>query len=93
MHYSNDRILVTHVGSLPRSPALLDMLGQTEAGEEVDRGAFQAEVLDGLREAVREQAARASTSPATASCAHRILVLRQGPDDRVRRRRATRDRD
>ena len=30
---------------------------QTEAGEEVDRGAFQAEVLDGLREAVREQAA------------------------------------
>ena len=57
MHYSNDRILVTHVGSLPRSPALLDMLGQTEAGEEVDRGAFQAEVLDGLREAVREQAA------------------------------------
>ncbi|MDE0348412.1 MAG: methionine synthase [Gammaproteobacteria bacterium] len=57
MHYSNDRILVTHVGSLPRSPALLDMLGQAEAGEEVDRGAFQAEVLDGLREAVREQAA------------------------------------
>lgn len=57
MHYSSDRILVTHVGSLPRSPALLDMLGQAEAGEEVDRGAFQAEVLDGLREAVREQAA------------------------------------
>ena len=57
MHYSNDRILVTHVGSLPRSPALLDMLGQAEAGEDVDRGAFQAEVLDGLREAVREQAA------------------------------------
>ena len=57
MHYSNDRILVTHVGSLPRSPALLDMLGQAEAGEDVDRAAFQAEVLDGLREAVREQAA------------------------------------
>ena len=57
MHHSSDRILVTHVGSLPRSPALLDMLGQAEAGEDVDRGAFQAEVLDGLREAVREQAA------------------------------------
>ena len=57
MHHSNDRILVTHVGSLPRSPALLDMLGQVEAGEDVDRGAFQAEVLDGLGEAVREQAA------------------------------------
>ena len=57
MHHSNDRILVTHVGSLPRSPALLDMLGQAEAGEDVDRGAFQAEVLDGLREVVREQAA------------------------------------
>ena len=57
MQHSNDRILVTHVGSLPRSPALLDMLGQAEAGEDVDRAAFQAEVLDGLREAVREQAA------------------------------------
>ena len=33
MHYSNDRILVTQVGSLPRSPALLDMLGQTEAAK------------------------------------------------------------
>ncbi|MDE0061626.1 MAG: methionine synthase, partial [Gammaproteobacteria bacterium] len=57
MHYSNDRILVTHVGSLPRSPALLDMLGRMEAGEVVDRGEFRSEVLAGLREAVREQAA------------------------------------
>ena len=57
MHHSTDRILVTHVGSLPRSPTLLDMLGQAEAGEEVDRDAFQAEVLDGLKNAVREQAA------------------------------------
>ena len=57
MHHSDDRILVTHVGSLPRAPALLDMLGRMEAGEDVDRGAFQAEVLSGLREVVREQAA------------------------------------
>ena len=56
MHYSNDRILVTHVGSLPRSPVLLDLLGRMEAGEDVDRGAFRAEVFAGLREAVREQA-------------------------------------
>ncbi len=57
MQYSNERILVTHVGSLPRSPTLLDMLGSMEAGDSVERGAFQAEVLAGLREAVREQAA------------------------------------
>lgn len=52
MHYSNDRILVTHAGSLPRSPAVLDMLGRMEAGEDVDRGEFGSEVLTGLREAV-----------------------------------------
>ena len=56
MHMSSDRILVTHVGSLPRSDTLLGMLAQMEDGEAVDRGDFQAEVLDGLREVVRRQA-------------------------------------
>ena len=32
MRKSDDRILTTHIGSLPRSPALLDMLVQMEAG-------------------------------------------------------------
>ena len=56
MHHSTERILVTHVGSLPRSDALLGLLGQVEAGQEVDRAAFRAEVLAGLRAAVGHQA-------------------------------------
>jgi len=57
MHYSTDRILTTHVGSLPRSNELLRMLGEIEAGNELDRGEFRAEVLSGLQEIVRQQAA------------------------------------
>ena len=56
MHHSTERILVTHVGSLPRSDALLGLLGQVEAGQEVDRAAFRAEVLAGLRAVVGHQA-------------------------------------
>ncbi len=36
MEQSNDRILVTHVGSLPRPPALLEMLQRRQRGEEID---------------------------------------------------------
>jgi len=37
---SDDRILVTHVGSLPRGEALNDLLIRSELGEGVDRGAL-----------------------------------------------------
>ena len=57
MLLSDERILTTHVGSLPRAPELLAMLGQIETGADVDRGEFQALCLDGLKEIVREQAA------------------------------------
>lgn len=57
MHLSSDRILLTQVGSLPRSDTLLGMLAQMEEREAVDRGDFQAQVLDGLKEVVRQQAA------------------------------------
>lgn len=36
MRKSDDRILVTHVGSLPRSPALRDLLVRQDRGERVD---------------------------------------------------------
>ena len=68
MHHSTERILVTHVGSLPRSDALLGLLGQVAAGQEVDRAAFRAEVLAGLRAVVGHQAQAASTSPETVNC-------------------------
>ena len=36
MRKSDDRILVTHVGSIPRSPALRDLLVRQDRGEPVD---------------------------------------------------------
>ncbi len=51
-----DRILTTHVGSLPRVPVLLGMLGDLEAGKTVSPAAFQAEVSRGLREIISQQA-------------------------------------
>ena len=54
---SRDRILTTHVGSLPRSEALLGMLADGEAGKAIDRAAFRAQALSEMRDAVRAQAA------------------------------------
>ena len=39
MRRSDERILVTHVGSLPRNPALSDLLIRNEAGEAIDQRA------------------------------------------------------
>ena len=33
---STDRILTTHIGSLPRAPDLLDLLKRRQDGESVD---------------------------------------------------------
>ncbi|MGE0415626.1 MAG: cobalamin-independent methionine synthase II family protein [Acetobacteraceae bacterium] len=44
MLMSTDRILVTHVGSLPRNEKLADMLIRQEAGEAIDAGALAREV-------------------------------------------------
>ena len=41
---SRDRILTTHVGSLPRNEALSELLVRREAGESFDQGQFEAEV-------------------------------------------------
>ncbi len=55
MYLSNDRTLVTHVGSLPRAPKLLGMLGDMEQDKDVDRDEFRTEVSTGLREIIRQQ--------------------------------------
>lgn len=50
MRLSTDRILTTHVGSLPRSQELVDQLFAKDAGE-----AYDSELYDGtVREAVRQ---------------------------------------
>ncbi|ADB51227.1 cobalamin-independent methionine synthase II family protein [Conexibacter woesei] len=57
MKTSDDRILTTHVGSLPRSQALLDLLVRVEQGEDVDRDVFRAQVAADLDHVVTRQLA------------------------------------
>ena len=53
---SRDRILTTHVGSLPRNDKLSDMLVRREAGEAFDRDEMNAEMDKAVRHVVAKQA-------------------------------------
>ncbi len=55
MKISRDRILTTHVGSLPRSETLSDLLLQREAGEDVDPERLAEEMDRGVRRIVEKQ--------------------------------------
>jgi 5-methyltetrahydropteroyltriglutamate--homocysteine methyltransferase len=57
MKLSSDRILTTHVGSLPRPTDLLTLLEAREAGHEFDQKAFETRLTDAVREVVVKQAA------------------------------------
>jgi len=52
---SQDRILTTHVGSLPRSTAVIDLLYRKENGETVDATAYDAAIAAGVADAVAKQ--------------------------------------
>jgi 5-methyltetrahydropteroyltriglutamate--homocysteine methyltransferase len=54
---STDRILVTLVGSLPRSQAVTDVLFARERGESLDEAAARATIADAVKDAVRRQVA------------------------------------
>jgi 5-methyltetrahydropteroyltriglutamate--homocysteine methyltransferase len=54
---SQDRILTTHVGSLPRSAAVVELLYRKENGEAVDAAVFDAAVAAGVADAVAKQVA------------------------------------
>src|SRR5438874_13805802 len=56
MKLSTDRILTTHVGSLPRPPDLLAMLEARETGQGFDDAAFEARLARAVREIVEQQA-------------------------------------
>ena len=56
MKRSSERILTTHVGSLPRPPDLLAMIQAKEQGAAVDADAFAARVKSAVAEAVKKQA-------------------------------------
>jgi 5-methyltetrahydropteroyltriglutamate--homocysteine methyltransferase len=52
---SDDRILTTHVGSLPRNPTLRDLLIRQERGEAIDEAALDRETDQAVRAAVTRQ--------------------------------------
>jgi 5-methyltetrahydropteroyltriglutamate--homocysteine methyltransferase len=57
MILSTDRILTTHVGSLPRSGTVVELLYKKDHGEPYDRAAFDAAVAAGVADAVAKQVA------------------------------------
>ncbi|MBV8189641.1 MAG: cobalamin-independent methionine synthase II family protein [Alphaproteobacteria bacterium] len=57
MQLSKDRILTTHVGSLPRNPVLTELLIRDEAGEAIDKAELARESEKAVRHVVAEQIA------------------------------------
>jgi methionine synthase II (cobalamin-independent) len=67
MKRSTNRILTTHVGSLPRPDDLRAMILQKQRGETIDEAALVARVRSAVAETVRRARRRpASTSSPTA---------------------------
>jgi 5-methyltetrahydropteroyltriglutamate--homocysteine methyltransferase len=64
MQRSTERILTTHVGSLPRPPDLLEMINTKEEGRPFDLSRYRARVKSAVREAVEKQAAAGIDIPA-----------------------------
>ena len=54
---STDRILTTHVGSLPRPEDLLEMLRRQDRGEAVDEQALHVRTTTAVKQAVADQVA------------------------------------
>ena len=57
MKHSSERILTTHVGSLPRPDDAMDFLTAKETGEPYDRAAFDSCMRRAVRDVVAEQVA------------------------------------
>ena len=55
MKISTDRFLTTHVGSLPRSQAVVDVLFARDRQEATDEAAASAVITDAVRDVVRRQ--------------------------------------
>ena len=55
MKASTERILVTHVGSLPRSQAVTDVLFARDRGDALDASAASATIAEAVRDVVRRQ--------------------------------------
>jgi 5-methyltetrahydropteroyltriglutamate--homocysteine methyltransferase len=103
MEHSRDRILTTHVGSLPRPPDLLEFLEAREMGRPVEQAAFDACLAASVDHVVRRQVATGIDSVCdgefgkisyTFYVRHRLSgigVLRGGDNDRPPQTAAHRD--
>ena len=56
MHTSTERILTTHVGSLPRPKDVVDFLFAQDRGDPLDEAQFDASLQRAVGEAVGRQA-------------------------------------
>ena len=59
MKTSENRILTTHVGSLPRSKTVTELVFAHEAGETLDKTEFDEAISSAVSETVRRQCASA----------------------------------
>jgi 5-methyltetrahydropteroyltriglutamate--homocysteine methyltransferase len=57
MQGSQNRILTTHTGSLPRPRPLLDLLIRQERGEAIDKEAFDRQVEEAVKRVIEQQLA------------------------------------
>ena len=57
MKLSTDRILTTHVGSLPRPQALVDLLVKKDQEQPYDHAEFDRQVANAVRDIVAHQVA------------------------------------
>jgi 5-methyltetrahydropteroyltriglutamate--homocysteine methyltransferase len=55
MKRSKDRILTSHVGSLPRTDRLIKLLGMKDKGQQVDQDNFRNAVLESTRNVLLRQ--------------------------------------
>src|ERR1041385_5047242 len=55
MQMSTDRILTTHVGSLPRPQPVVDLLFAQDQGAPYNQAEFDSVMRDAVRDAVRRQ--------------------------------------
>lgn len=56
MRRSDDRILTTHVGSLVRSPEIVEAMIRNRLGDPVDEADYERQLRDGVRDVVAHQA-------------------------------------
>jgi len=59
---SRDRILTTHVGSLPRTDVVVALLEQRENGGKIDTAKFNGIIRQSVVDVVKRQVISASTS-------------------------------